>query len=300
MNLSQFLVQSILCVQSLSILISRIITDGEFNTVLLVYDSNSLEDRLLSGIIQQLPVDVQFEIKNVAETETSFGISKWKILTDKTLQLIFVDKIHLKQDFGKFQQELDLEKHHDEILYRLYVLLVSNESDSSQYESLHSISKYNSEMSSMLAIHDTTFDKTEIFLFPNKTNKTTTKDRPIYIHYGYQNITGNAFDLTLNYWYRNIRINSPCTRDYIRNEQSNISIEVNPDKSGYMIACLTTMHNEFKELFYKIIVQDNIRIMSNKTVVTIEKRLWEVVKNEKPTIYEDIMPKYKEANLTDL
>lgn len=207
-------------------------------------------------------------------------------------------------NFGHFQQELNSERDYDQILYRLYVVTTSNGSNTSRFVKSHEISKWNAEMSSIIAMHDIIQDRTDVFLFPNKTNDLSAIDRPIYVHDGSQNITENVFDLTLNYCYRskNIRINSFYTKVYVRYERMNISFEVYPQKNLHQIASINTFHYQLKETLHlhTILVEDKIQIVSNESIVTFGSRLWEAERNKVAVIYQDVKPKLKEVNQTEL
>lgn len=305
MNITQIL-QNILSFQSLSLLIGRLIIDGEFDTIKLIYRSNSLENRLIADIIAQLPPGVQFFITNIDDeikkkTALSFSsTSNWHISTDRTLQLIFVNENHMQGNFEQYSQELNSEKDYDEILYRLYVVLVANETDTNKYTEFHGISKLNSEMSSMLAVYDTVSDKTEIFLFPNKVGNASTEEPPIFTHQGDDDIEGNLFNLTLNYWYRDYRMISFYTKEYLYYERLDVAFEVYPQKNAHLIACLNTVNNQFNGFFARMLVEEKIRMLSNDSEVTFMTRLMEIIPNKSPAIYEDVMPNIQEADLTDL
>lgn len=304
MNITQIL-QNILNFQSLSLLIGRMIIDGEFDTIKLVYHSTSLENRLIADIIAQLPTEVQFFITNIDDKikETSPlnfpATSDWHIITDRTLQLIFVDKTHMQGHFEQFSQELNSEKDYDEVLYRLYVILVTNETNPSQYVESHGISKLNSEMSSILAICDTFSDQTEIFLFPNKVGDAGSEEQPIFTHQGVDDIEGNLFNLTLNYWYRDYRMISFYTKEYLYYERLNVAFEVYPQKNAHLIACINTVNNQLNGFFARMLVEEKLRMLSNDSEVTFMTRLMEVIPNKSPAIYDDVMPNIQEADLTD-
>lgn len=305
MNLTHLLVQNILSIQSLSLLISQLILDGGIDTVKVVYDSDSLSHNLFLEINHRIPSKVQFLITNIADTsenrEEYCDNHKWWIVADRILQLIFIDTKHMNGNFEQFSRELNSERNFEEILYRLYVIFVSNESNTSKYVKLHPISNWNAQMSSILAVHDLAYDRTELFLFPNKTNDPSATDYPIYVHNGAEKINANIFNLTLNYWYRKFRIISFYIKEYQRYEHLNLSFEVFPQKNAHLIACLNTVNNQFmKGIFQGTLVEERLRSISKDSVVSFKTRLFEIVKNPKPPIYDDIFPKFREANLTEL
>lgn len=301
MNLTRLFVQSVLSFQSLSVLICRIISDGDFNTIKVVYDSNSLENCLISEIVALLPTNVQFLFTNIKDKEAIIApVSDWHILTDRTLQLIFVDQNHLEGNFRNFPQVLNSNIDYDKILYRLYVLLVSNVTKPGKYAKSHWISNLNPEMSSMLAVYDIANENTEIFLFPNKTGEPNAVDYPIFVHQGRKRATGDIFDATLNYWYRNIRIISFYSKEYISYERLHLKFEVYPKKNAHLIACINSIHNSIKGSFQNIIVEEKVRIMSNDSTISFKRQLFEVVKNKNKVIYEDVMSKLKVLNSSEL
>lgn len=306
MNLTQFVVQNILNFQSLTLLISRIIIDGSIDTIEIISDSNSLNNLVLSDIMVQLPTDIQILTTNVADEDfsknCSWPVEKWMV-TDRTIQLVFLEKKHVNGHFGNFPKKLDQKKIYNLILYRLFVLLVENDASIGKYVISHRISKFNADMSALIAICDVRRDQTELYLYPNKLNPQSEENLPIYVQHGRGVINGGIFDSTMGYWHQNPRFMVTFYTRWTYYEQFDKLVEENPKRNRNWAIGSKALALALKGV-EKIIVDERLRVIANDSTLTLKIKLKELKicgpGPPCPRIYEMLFLEYQDFDLSYL